>query len=195
MKKKSHGLAKTHEQFMLDFEIKQSKLFNEIKILSDYESINKHIFIKTKYGICKSQPSNLLEGYSPTIKSALDPTFYFKNTLKELQPKLFDSILIIGKYISAHTKILIQNKFGICDVEPNSLLQGTSPTILSAINPHSYFLNMFKDKQPELFEELTILSQYNDTNTHLFVQDKYGVCKVQSGNLLSGRRPFYKVCC
>jgi hypothetical protein len=113
----------------------------------------------------------------------------FMIDFKEKQPELFNSLTVISTYKTARKEILVKDKYGICSSVPDRLLTGLRPTIMSAVNPHEYFINKFKELQPKLSESLVLLNTYKSGSSILLVKDKHGVCKTTATYLLQGRKP------
>lgn len=61
--------------------------------------------------------------------------------IKEKHPNL----TIISNYTNAHEKILVLNKYGLCQIKPNTLISGSSPNISSSLNPREYWINQAKE--------------------------------------------------
>jgi len=59
---------------------------------------------------------------------------------------------IIGKYIGAHDKILIEDKYGQYLIMPGSLKKMTTPTIISALNKQQYCINKFLEVHQDLYD-------------------------------------------
>ena len=47
----------------------------------------------------------------------------------------------------------ILNKYGICNVNAESLIKGSEPTILSAVNKEDYFSEILKEKNPKIYND------------------------------------------
>lgn len=114
----------------------------------------------------------------------------FKKELKELQPQIFDEIEIIDTYIGANIKIRVKDKYGICWTLPSSLKRGHRPTIKSAINPKQYFINKFKELQPELSKIVEIVDDFSrGNNEYIIVRLRHGLCRTKMSSLLAGICP------
>jgi len=172
-----------------DFINQMSIMHPELQVISPYISKSKHVRIQTKYGVCLLRPNDILRGYKPTIKSAENKTEYFKNVLKEKHFELFNKIEIIGSYTTNSDYIHVKVKYGICNVVPMSLIQGSEPTILSALDKDQFFKNSVEDLQPELFSKIQIIGNYINLDTPIQVNTKYGICEVIPYSLQSGYFP------
>lgn len=139
----------THENFIKKL-IEVNNHFRDDKfvLLGRYINSRDCISIGTKYGLCRMSVNRLLRGADPTtISSAIDKHDYF---LKELYAKNrfyrngdFD---VVSKYINDESEIVSKNKYGLCSTSARNLKQGSSPTIMSAIDKTTYWLNYAKEK-------------------------------------------------
>ncbi len=105
----------------------------------------------------------------------------FKKRIKNIHPDL----IILEEYKRYSEKILVQNKYGICSVLSEYLLNGHAPTIRTAVNKHEYFVNQICEKLPGI----QILSKYENSKIKITVKDDFGICIVSSCNLLAGSIP------
>lgn len=79
--------------------------------------------------------------------------------------------------------VIVRNKYGECDVQLHSLLQGSSPTITSAIDKTAYYKSRLKEAQPDV----TLLSEYKGGLEKVRISTKYGDCICLAGSLLLGK--------
>lgn len=120
-----------------------------------------------------------------------------KKTLTEIQeefkikqPKLSKEIKINKIFaVNKRQKLIVTTKYGVCNIDTSNLLKGVTPKIQTAINKTIYFNSMLKYEQPEIYDSIVIMSNYVDTDTHLLVMTKYGLCDVYPTNLIKGRMP------
>ena len=115
-------------------------------------------------------------------------------TLKEYKEKVKskygDSIEVLSRNPKGKRYILVRNKYGVLRVRADYLLHTNKKlTISSAINKTSYFMEKLKEKQRELYEMLTPLSEYRNDSTKMLFSTKYGVVAVTPGNLINGKIP------
>ena len=85
-------------------------------------------------------------------------------------PNFFESFSIIGDYNEKSGKIKLKNKYGLIDVLPYSLLAGTTPTILSAVNKTEYWINMVKEVHGDTYDYS--LANYIRADTHVNIKCK-----------------------
>jgi hypothetical protein len=157
---------------------KIKKLHPDLEIIS-IES--KFITVKNKYGICKLQYYTLLNGSKPSISTAIDKNRYFENQLKEIQPDL----LVIGSYLHSHKKILVEDKYGLCNSLPSSLLNGQIPCITSAVYKTDYFINLAKNIHKDKYDYSN--SVYKSYKAKLIINcNKHGEFLLDPHHHLSG---------
>ncbi len=93
--------------------------------LVKYVGLATRVKVITKYGICSVYPSNLLNGITPTIRTAINPSAYSIAMYKEVHGDVYDYSK--AEYAHSHNKIII-----ICGIHgefkqsANSHLQGAS---------------------------------------------------------------------
>jgi len=97
----------------------------------------KEIYVKNKYGICKTNLQNLLKIKTLTIQSSVNKEEYLTNQIKEKFP-LIDYKIV--KYTN-QLNVIVENKYGLCKLNSTNLLKGKTPSIVTAIDKTSYFLN------------------------------------------------------
>lgn len=114
---------RTHKVFLEEVEKRHGKN-KEWKFLSEYESYKKHVFIQTKYGVCKVLPESLLTGKGVVnIRSAIDKTEYSINMSIEVHKNKYDYSLY--KYNTARTKsTIICKEHGKFEQSPDNHTHG-----------------------------------------------------------------------
>lgn len=100
--------------------------------------------------------------------------------------KLFPEITIISIFNGFKENILIQDKFGICSVNPNNLQRGHIPTIKTAINKTEYFKNLIKYINPNMNYE--IVSEFISMKDNITYKDKYGLLTSSALTLYKGNK-------
>jgi len=84
---------------------------------------------------------------------------------------------VLGEYLKAREKILLQDKYSLHEITPDGLLRGSTTSTASSINKKEYCENYLKDKNINL-------SLINVDNLKEVIFDtKYGACKA----------PFYRL--
>ncbi len=107
--------------------------------------------------------------------------------LEQKQPKLYNSIEILTKYNGCHTKLLVKDAYGICNVTPNCLLLGSTPTIETSIDKTQYFINLIENSFPNFFKNYKVVSDYINNYTHMLIETNFSICKVLPLNLSKGQ--------
>lgn len=159
-----------------------------IKILAVCENI-RYFLVEDRYGVCKISSCNLLKGKLPSINTALNRTEYFKNKLKEYNTSYAQGLFeIIGEYISAHSKLIIKDKFGLLSCTPDRLLYlNSAPSIKSAVDSQQYWVNTVRDKYDNLYDYIDC--EYTGSSQIVGVICKeHGVFYVERGSHQSGKR-------
>lgn len=124
---------KSHEQFLKDLWNKNEHYRNgDFWVVGKYTWNRQKLLLEDKYGLSELIPSNLLRGCKPEIHAAIDKTTYFKNILFEKNKHYRDGKFeVIGEYFNRKTKILCKDKYGLLEFFPQSLLNGSKPTVKS----------------------------------------------------------------
>ena len=106
--------------------------------------------------------------------------------LKRIE-KLNPEIKVLEKYIDGTTKILIEDKYGICSIYPTSLLQGFKSSILTAINKTEYFINKLKEKYGDRYDYSLV--EYKGTRNKekiTLICPKHGSYDITANNIMQG---------
>lgn len=178
-----------HEEYIENLKNNRHKIFESIDILSKYESMSNHLLIKDKYGICKIRPQNLLMGDTPTIQSAVNKTEYFLNMVKEFNPNILNDVDYFIEYKSMKQDIEIKSKFGLCKMQPMSILAGSQISIRCAIDKVEYIKNSIKIKYPLLYDKILEYGNYIGYNKYMKIRTRYGWCNIKPADLLNGKCP------
>jgi len=94
---------------------------------------------------------------------------------------------VIGLYKGVKDKIEVRNKYGVCVVTPDTLLQGTQPNINSAKNPSSYFINRAKEVHGNKYDYSSVV--YTNSNSKVIINcPKHGNFKQAPSIHLHGYR-------
>lgn len=119
--------------------------FGDIELLEPIIDGGAPVLAKNSFGIIKIRLNDIVYGYTPSIKSAVDKKSYFKSVIEYKYYDFFDKYELIDGYESAELKIRVEDKYGIVLMSPMSILQGHIPSLRSAINRNQYFINMCID--------------------------------------------------
>lgn len=107
--------------------------------------------------------------------------------MKERQSFLYAKLIFLEEYKDANSKILVKDKYGMLMMRPSQLLLGATPTILSAVDKHEYFLNKLKDINIKAYDSLVFIERYNQADKKILAMDEYGLIRIAPTALLSGR--------
>ncbi len=92
-----------------------------------------------------------------------------------------DLKLVGFAYFKEIKYIVIESIYGLCKVKATYLLKGVIPTIKSAIDPVSYYQNIFNEKFPlSKYKVITI------ENSKVIVETEFGLCKINKYKFLKG---------
>ena len=98
---------------------------------------------------------------------------------------------IIGDFTNTTNKILVNTKYGMCNIAINSLLNNTKPTLRSAINKQEFSLNQLREVNDGFRNNnFTIIKEFLK-NKHItyHTQDEFGICEVSKDNLMKNKTP------
>lgn len=114
-----------------------NKIQPKLTVLGDYINISTKILVKDFLGIeYLVSPKNLLNGAYPSIQSAVNK----KECLQLKLNNLNSTLRIIGNYKNDNSKIKVLDSLNIeYMITPSALLQGTIPSINSAIDKNLAF--------------------------------------------------------
>lgn len=190
-----HSAVDKQEFWLKYFEKKQPLLFKSIEILEPYVSDSTYILIKNKYGICSVLPTNLLQGYTPTIRTAINKTEYFINQAKEIHGDLYDYSLV--KWISEKNKVIVITKNNeFLEIPAKKLLLDIKNPLYLENNKFHYSHKVWCDngKKSKKFVafQCYIIRCWNDDRTEEFykigktyisVKERFGYCNAIPYNM------------
>lgn len=183
---------KTHEQFLEDLKLKnKSYRDGKFEVISEYQESRIKILVRNKYGICAITPFSLLnQGSNLHIRSAINPTEYFKNMCYDKFGVNGNDDLSQIEYVNGLTKIkVIDNIYGEYLITPHCYLsgqRGKDAGYAKNRSDKSEIVSKIKELHPDL--EILPFNYFNQNNK-ILVKDKYGVCSVFITSLLLGVRP------
>jgi len=115
---------------------------------------------------------------------------YTEEEFKTEVKRIYENTLeIVGRYKGISKPILVKDKFGVSEIQSAGRLFKYKPNILTSINKTEYFMNMLKEKYPEIYEKITPLSEYQAAKKHILFEDKFGVVSVTPDALMAGNCP------
>ena len=140
----------TNEEFLNKlFIINEHYRNGKFKVLSKVKTHPNSLIVKDEFGYCKMTVNSLFKNSKPSISSSMFPKNYLINKLSKINKSVFKrDILIIGEYVRATDSIIVKDKFGLCEVTIANLLKNRQPSIKSAIDKTSYFINKIKHLTP-----------------------------------------------
>lgn len=171
----------THEEFLEKLLEKNEHYRNgEFEVVSKYKNYTTPILVKDAKGICKIDYASLVNrNYITSILTAVDKTEYFKKELIENNNYYKNrDFKIISDYKGRLSKIEILNKYGVCSINVESLLKGSEPSIMSAIDKEEYFSEILKEKNFKIWEKVKIIKY--ESFSKVYVNSIYGEMALSS---------------
>lgn len=140
-------MKKTQEQASSEIESVISGRYTLIKYVDC-----KNVLIADKYGIIKTNISDIKRGYSFTINSAVDKDSYAKNRIKEKFPEL--DISKVSGIKNGASICIVSNIHGELSYTYNDLVlnKKTKLNIKSATNKTSYFISLSKEVHGDKYD-------------------------------------------
>jgi len=149
------------------------------------ENNQYYCIIKTNYGNCKMITQSLVRNSYPSIKSAIDKTEYFINQLKEKDIGIIDYSTI--KYVNAKEKVIYGTKYGLCQMNPNSLIScKKADSIESAVNKSDYIKQLIFIERGDEFD-LSDIEYINNTTSIKIGCKTHGVFEVPTANFIGSK--------
>lgn len=105
---------------------------------------------------------------------------YSKTELQNKLSKLNLKVIKIEKNLA-----IVKDKYGLCKVQVYSLLNGSMPSVSTALNKTKYFKNKLAEVQPNL----KVSGKYKGSFVKIEVETEFGVCKCFPNRLLDGAKP------
>lgn len=191
-----HGFCRGINFIIMTQEIFLEKLKNNehfingfFKVISEYKCDKCKVLVETPYGICSCDPYNLYgNNAKPTISTAIDKNEYFSNYIKARNENYKNgNFIIISDFNGFNKNILVQTKYGIHELNANSLKRGEMPGINSAIDKIKYVHNLLTDKNKFYKEGLFKIINYKKGRVTL--KDTYGECIMLLNDLVNNCQP------
>lgn len=108
---------------------------------------------------------------------------------KEVELKHNGEFEVISRFKGLTKPILIKSKYGILEYKSARDILKARPTILRALNKTEYFLNILKEKHPNIAEELIPKSEYIAAKKSMLFETKFGLISTEPDTLLAGHMP------
>ena len=136
----------------------------EFRVLSKFRNWQTPLIVKDKYGYHKMNAASLLKGAKPSARSSMFPLNYLSARLCGMYRHFYrKEVVLVGPYERGTDRILVRDIFGICKCSIPSLLSGSKPTILSALDKTTYFINKSKKLYGDRFTyERTVYGSSGD---------------------------------
>lgn len=176
----------THSEFETRL-FKKNKYFKGglIKLSGKYVFNEDRIIVETKYGKHSLLPSNLLEGKMPMATSAIDPLDYLHNQLLDRSKRYRDKEYSLVS-LPSKTHAIVETKYGKAIIRKDLLLENKLPSIRSAIDQTSYFLNMVKERY--ILEYGTEYFVYTEGRAKVRLTcKKHGQFSIRTDGILEGK--------
>ena len=102
-----------------------------------------------------------------------------------------DEIEVIGRFKGVTKPILFKTKYGICQYPTARQLYNENqiPTIKCALNKTEYFMEMLREKYPEIAEQIIPQSEYKAMKEKMLFNTRFGIVSINPDMLMSGHIP------
>lgn len=102
-----------------------------------------------------------------------------------------DEIEVIGRFKGVTKPILFKTKYGICQYPTARQLYNENqiPTIKCALNKTEYFMEMLREKYPEIAEQVVPQSEYKAMKEKMLFNTRFGIVSINPDMLMSGHVP------
>ena len=102
-----------------------------------------------------------------------------------------DEIEVIGRFKGVTKPILFKTKYGICQYPTARQLYNENqiPTIKCALNKTEYFMEMLREKHPEIAEQIIPQSEYKAMKEKMLFNTRFGIVSINPDMLMSGHVP------
>jgi hypothetical protein len=98
-------------------------------------------------------------------------------------------IEVVGRYKNLISPVLVKDKYGLIQVNTARQLLNSAPNIKSAVNKTEYFMEVLKERQPEIHSEIKPLSEYKSAKEKMIFDTMYGPVSISPDALLTGHMP------
>ena len=116
-------------------------------------------------------------------------TFTEEQFKQEVNLLYNNEVEVIGRYKGLSFPILFKTKYGVCQLNRASDLLRSNPSIKSALNKTEYFMEMLKEKYPEIAKELTPQSEYKAMKQKMLFKNRFGLVAINPDALMAGHCP------
>lgn len=127
------------------------------------------------------------------MKSRLTPDEFLENLKVKNKHYKEGDFNIVSNYETYNEPIVVSNKYGSCLMKPSLLLQGYNLSVRSAIDVHSYFINMALERNTFLKQgDIKVINKFINDSTKLIVETKYGQHSISPYSLFQNNLPNIK---
>lgn len=115
---------------------------------------------------------------------------YNEENYKQKVKQLYNGELeVIGHFKGLSQPIIVKDRYGIIKLTQAKQLFNNRPGILLAVNRTEYFMNMLKDKEPKIYNQIHPLSEYTKMKDKMLFDTRYGIVSISPDALLAGHTP------
>ncbi len=177
-----------NKEFLKRLENENPYVFNNFEIISEYKKETEGIYLKDRFGIMKMQPRLLIKAKKVGIMSAVNKHKYFCNQLYEMGGE-FSKLEVLSEYNGASKYVLLKDKYGLCNAKPMNIInKKTLPTIKSAVNKESYYLEQVKESNFEFYNDILEIGEYDNTD-NIRIKTRHGWLLANKTSVLLGFAP------
>lgn len=108
---------------------------------------------------------------------------------KEVESLYGKDVEVIGRYKGMSFPLVFKTKYGICQLKKASDLLKSKPSILCALNKTEYFMEMLKEKHPEIAKDLIPQSEYKTMKQKMLFKNKFDLVSISPDALMAGHCP------
>lgn len=108
---------------------------------------------------------------------------------KEVDRLYNGQVEVLGHFKGLLNPILIKDQYGILEYKTARQVLKNKPSISSALNKTQYFMEMLKEKQPDLYIQVKPLSEYKTAKDKMLFKTFYGEVSISPDSLLAGHTP------
>jgi len=164
-------------KFYYDKYIKPHKKYTDINLVpkEDILGVNSFYRFSTDYGDIKSKISYLQKEATITVNCAIDKTHFIKELIK-LSPHS-DSLELLEEFKGYAKRHLFKTDMGLIKIKIADILAKNSKGIITSkcfINKNEYFLNNLKEKNPNIYNNFKLVSEFTSTKAPVILEGELG---------------------
>ena len=104
---------------------------------------------------------------------------------KEVESLYNKDIEVVSRFKGLSKPILVKDKYGVMSFNTAKQVLLYTPGIKAAINKTEYFMNLLKEKQEHIYNNIKPASEYSGMNSKMLFETQFGLVSVTPGNLIS----------